>query len=66
MIRPLDFDEALEAAKSAWRLDYGVVLRTVLVRDSLDDQAVIEKYEVTVLDRPPLVDGESDDETWGP
>ncbi|MFJ5638798.1 hypothetical protein [Streptomyces sp. NPDC093223] len=66
MIRPLDFDEALEAAKSAWRLDYGVVLRTVLVRDSRDDQAVIEKYEVTVLDRPPLVDGESDDETWGP
>jgi hypothetical protein len=26
----------------------------------------VEKYEVTVLDRSPLVQGESDDDMWGP
>ncbi|GAA3854424.1 hypothetical protein GCM10023084_05770 [Streptomyces lacrimifluminis] len=66
VLRPLAFDEALEAAKSAWHLNYGVALRTVLVRDSLDENALIERYEVTVFDRSPLVEGESDDSTWGP
>ncbi|MGW6008692.1 hypothetical protein [Streptomyces sp. NPDC055210] len=66
VIRPLDFEKALEAAKAAWALDYGVSLRTVLVRDSLESDSFVERYEVTVFEQPPLVDGESEDATWGP
>jgi hypothetical protein len=65
VVRPVDFETALEAAKGAWALDYGVVLRSVLVRDSLEEDSLVERYEVVVLDRPPLVEGESEDGTWG-
>ncbi|WP_055527261.1 hypothetical protein [Streptomyces graminilatus] len=64
MVRPGDFDKALEAAKGAWALNYGVLLRTVLVRDSLEEDSLVERYEVVVLERPPLVEGESEDDTW--
>ncbi|MFF4901596.1 hypothetical protein [Streptomyces sp. NPDC001068] len=65
VVRPDGFDKALEAARGAWALDYGVVLRTVLVRDGLEPAGLVERYEVVVLDRPPVVEGESEDGTWG-
>lgn len=71
VIRPIDFDKALEVAKAASLLEYGVVLRTVLVRDGLEDDdpegdSYIERYEVIVLDQSPIVEGDSEDAQWGP
>lgn len=65
VVRPLSFDEALDAARAAWRLGYGVNLRTVLVRDGLEADGLVERYEVTLLESSPLAAGDSEDDTWG-
>lgn len=65
VVRPLSFDEALGAARAAWQLGYGVKLRTVLVRDGLEADGLVERYEVTLLESSPLAPGDSEDDTWG-